>query len=74
MNRETKIFLEIRDNAEDADEALQRYWPELENVVNKEIQVCMEKALEKIQHIQRIVENAVGGPEQLVRLRRERGK
>ena len=59
-------LLDIYDSAEDADTALQEHFPELEKVAHSGIVDQLKKALDKVQSIQRVVENAVGGAEELV--------
>jgi hypothetical protein len=67
-----EAFLDIHDRAEEADEALQARWPDLESVVNDEIMANLELVSGRIDFIRRIVTDAVGGPDHLTRLQFER--
>lgn len=72
MNADVEALLDCYERAEEADEALQEFFPELERVVNDEILENLKKVLDQVQYIQNIVTKAVGGPDALVRLQYER--
>jgi len=68
------VLLDIHDIAEAAEEEMDFYWPQLESVLDKNVMMKLEHGLRGLQKIQRAVEKAVGGAEQLVHLQCVLGK
>lgn len=65
-------LVDAYERAEEADEALQEFYPELGQVLCLDIMERFDEALQQIGLIQTIVLNAVGGHDKLMRLQYER--
>jgi len=69
----TNQMLDVYERAEEADEALQEFYPELEKTLHPDIMERLSEVLDKLQFIQNIATDALGGPDRLMRLQYERG-
>jgi len=65
-------MLDVYERADEADEALQEFWPELEQAIREDILARLRDAMEKVEFIRKIATDALGGPDRLVRLQSER--
>lgn len=68
----SETLLDICDRQEEADEAIQEYWPQLESVVNAEIMNCLKTVYESLETIGRLATSALGGSFEVVKLRAAR--
>ena len=65
-------LLDIFERAEEADEAMQVFWPDLEAVVSDDILANMKTVITSLHYINRLSTKALGGAGRLCRLRDER--
>ena len=65
-------LLDIIERQEEADEALQKHWHALEQVVHPEIMDSLEELSIALSFIDRIATNLLGGPDATLRLQHER--
>lgn len=72
MKERDELLIDIADRTEEADEALQKYYPDLELVANDEILAELKICLNALAFIDGMVTKAIGGADRLVRLRSER--
>lgn len=63
---QTSALLDCYERAEDAENQLQTFFPELEHVVSDGVLDSLKAALQAVYHIQNIVTAALGGADELV--------
>lgn len=66
-----EALIDCYERAEEADEELQYWMPELEAVLNAGIMADLKSVIEKLDFIQKIVVKAVGGSDKLVKLQHD---
>lgn len=71
MTEHEKSLVRIAKMAEEGDDALQLFWPKLECVLSTEVMCKLERALERLQHIQNDAITALGGTERYMKLEEE---
>jgi hypothetical protein len=69
-----EALLDIYAYADEAEAALQRFWPELEAIANDTIRDALAELATEIQNIQRASAHVLGGPDRRARLAHEREK